>query len=172
MGKEQRIQRLITAGLLILLSSSSTTAAATESQRTGWEIAIDNDALVAASVQETIHKFTGSEQPTGYGYQISDGGELTARYSVTRQQLLASIGNGTGRTLDLKYSLQGDIEYLTQASATFINHLIAEIGFGYSATVFRDLRLSYSAHQQTNEVKHGAGARNVVWGGLTINRRI
>lgn len=197
----------------------------------------------AAAAQRAIHRLSGSNQATGYDYQISDGGELTARYTVSRQSRLASISGGGGNTLDLKYAIEANIGYLTESSVTLamrwgqvaspwwqfapsrsnylpqvmpkvgidplgkrresyvwtamtvrarvynaflqgqfqnsdvslssaeLNHLIGEISAGFATSISRQWQLSYSLHLQTNEIKKGAGARNVSWGGLLISRR-
>lgn len=51
-------------------------------------------------------------QPQGWDNQISEGGELTARYSVARQRLLYRNGSG----LEIKTTTLGSVGYLTEAS--------------------------------------------------------
>jgi len=63
-------------------------------------------------VQNEIHKYTGSTPARGWENQISDGGELTARYQVAYQQQL-----DTGRAdFELKSTTQVSAGYLTEAS--------------------------------------------------------
>ena len=73
---------------------------------------------VGEIVQNAIHHAGGTTKASAYGYQISDGGELTARYAVSMQSLLQSSFTGRGNTLELKYRVEGDIGYITEGSAT------------------------------------------------------
>ncbi len=73
---------------------------------------------VGEIVQNAIHHAVGITNASDYGYQISDGVELTARYAVSMQSLLKSSFTGRGNTLELKYRVEGDIGYITEGSAT------------------------------------------------------
>ena len=64
------------------------------------------------NLQNRVHEYTNSTRAEGWENQISDGGELTARYQLARQQLL-DIGENT----ELKSTLQISVGYLTEASA-------------------------------------------------------
>jgi hypothetical protein len=61
-----------------------------------------------------VHQLVGSESPRGYDYQISAGGEPTARYTLARQYLL--VAHPTSR-LDVKATVQGSVGFLTETSA-------------------------------------------------------
>jgi hypothetical protein len=66
----------------------------------------------AEAIHRGVHKLLGSQDPRGYSQQVSDGGELTARYSVARRSLLSM---GSGRTAyDLSVALEGSVGYLTE----------------------------------------------------------
>ena len=67
---------------------------------------------IVGELQKGVHSFTGSDQPRGWDNQISEGGELTARYSVARQRLLFRSGSG----LEIKTTTLGSVGYLTEAS--------------------------------------------------------
>jgi hypothetical protein len=69
---------------------------------------------VAETLQRGLHRVAGDAIPAGYRYQISDGGEFTARYSVVRRSLLAD-GGSRGR-LDAHYSLEGSLGFVTEAA--------------------------------------------------------
>jgi hypothetical protein len=69
---------------------------------------------IAEDLHNTVHKLVGSEEPHGYDYQISKGGEPTAKYTVARQNLW--IANPSGN-FDVKTTVQGSVGYLTEASA-------------------------------------------------------
>ena len=66
----------------------------------------------AEAIHSGVHKLLGSQDPRGYSEQISDGGELTARYSVARRSLL-SMGSGRS-AYDLSLALEGSVGYLTE----------------------------------------------------------
>ena len=67
---------------------------------------------IVGELQKGVHSITGSDQPRGWDNQISEGGELTARYSVARQHLLFRSGSG----LEIKTTTLGSVGYLTEAS--------------------------------------------------------
>ena len=69
-------------------------------------------------LQSTVHRAAGSATPVGYERQISDGGELTARYTFARQSLITSRRTPSGRAMELKFALEGSVGYLTEGSAT------------------------------------------------------
>lgn len=69
------------------------------------------------SLQLLIHRAGGDALPTGYGYQISDGGELTARYEF-RRQALALTRRHHGRTLEIKNSVATSVGFLTDVSGS------------------------------------------------------
>jgi hypothetical protein len=66
----------------------------------------------AEAIHSGVHKLLGSQDPRGYSQQVSDGGELTARYSVARRSLL-SMGSGRS-AYDLSLALEGSVGYLTE----------------------------------------------------------
>jgi hypothetical protein len=68
----------------------------------------------AEALHRSVHKLLGSQDPRGYSQQISDGGELTARYSVARHSLL-SMGSGRPQ-YDLGMTLEGSVGYLTEGA--------------------------------------------------------
>ena len=70
---------------------------------------------VGEALQSTIHNFTDGDDPQGYAHQISDGGELTARYSVALHSLL-STGVGRRASYDLKLALEASVGYLTEGT--------------------------------------------------------
>lgn len=66
----------------------------------------------AEAIHSGVHKVLGSQDPRGYSQQISNGGELTGRYSVARRTLL-SMGSGRNQ-YDLSIALEGSVGYLTE----------------------------------------------------------
>ena len=67
---------------------------------------------IVGDLQKGVHSITGSDQPQGWDNQISNGGELTARYSVARQHLLYSSGSN----FEIKTTTQGSVGFITEAS--------------------------------------------------------
>lgn len=73
---------------------------------------------VGEAAQNAVHRAGGFSGKGEYGQQISNGGELTARYALSRQALLLSRFSDSGNSFELKYIVEGDVGYLTQGSAT------------------------------------------------------
>jgi hypothetical protein len=67
---------------------------------------------LVGDIQEIVHSALGSTEPMGWDNQISDGGELTARYNVSRQSLLLKSASG----FEVKSTIQGSVGYITEAS--------------------------------------------------------
>lgn len=86
-------------------------------QRSAWTSSLTIGVLglpLTEQLHNAVHELVGSERPRGYDHQISNGGELTARYALARHHLW--IANPSA-TLDVKTTLQGSVGYLTEASA-------------------------------------------------------
>lgn len=71
---------------------------------------------IAEQMQKKIHGAIGLREPLGYGHQISEGGELTARYAVARHALLARSGDER-KDYDLKFTLEASVGYLSEGAA-------------------------------------------------------
>lgn len=63
-------------------------------------------------LQNAAHQQTASEGARGWNHQISDGGELTGRYVIARQQYLDSFSD----SVEVKSTVQASVGYLTEAS--------------------------------------------------------
>lgn len=100
-----------------LVYLSNTRLALHRNRRTAYQSSVAVG-LLGSSVGEwahkSVHKAYGGTEPNGYRHQISNGGELTGRYSIARHSLLASRERH-GSSVDLKLSLQGSVGYLTEA---------------------------------------------------------
>jgi len=72
---------------------------------------------VAEGVQSAVHQVQGGVEPNGWSHQVSDGGELTARYVQAEQWLLGDAEARTGRLREVKLTVAGSAGYLTEASA-------------------------------------------------------
>lgn len=67
---------------------------------------------ITGNLQNRVHKYTDSNPAEGWENQISQGGEITARYQLALQQLLELT-----RHSELKSTLQLSVGYLTEVSA-------------------------------------------------------
>lgn len=67
-------------------------------------------------IQDGIHAADGVEKPKGWSNQISDGGELTGRWTLSREELLSSGGSESGRT-DLSAHVETAIGFTTHVGA-------------------------------------------------------
>ena len=80
-----------------------------------WQSTLTVGALgldIVGELQEGVHSIIDSNEPRGWDNQISDGGELTARYSLARQNLLYRHGSN----MEVKATTQGSIGYITELS--------------------------------------------------------
>ena len=100
------------AGLVYVSSTRERYQPASE---VSWQSSLTLGVLgldIVGNLQDEVHAITGSEEPRGWDNQISEGGELTARYSLARQTLLYSSGSG----LEIKSTLLGSVGFITEAS--------------------------------------------------------
>lgn len=80
-----------------------------------WKSTLTVGALglgLVGELQDVVHEVTNSEKPQGWDNQISEGGELTGRYVLARQQYF----DNTSDNLEVKSTIQTSIGYLTEAS--------------------------------------------------------
>ncbi len=119
-------------------------------------------------VQQGVHELLGSEEPTGWENQISDGGELTFRYSVARAARSWS-GQLGGTAGEATTTLRASVGYLTEAS----------IGF---ATRFGDIKTpwwsynpqiaDYAEKSVPIAASEGHAAEQYVWAGVNARLRV
>jgi hypothetical protein len=74
---------------------------------------------IAGAFHRGLHQLIGSPLPNGYSHQISDGGEPTFRYTVSRQRLIASGSRGN-RPYSVRYGVGAGIGYLSEVSAELV----------------------------------------------------
>ncbi|WP_111640489.1 lipid A deacylase LpxR family protein [Marinimicrobium alkaliphilum] len=67
---------------------------------------------LVGQVQNESHALFDSTPVRGWSHQVSNGGEPTARYTLARQQHVATVLNN----LEVKSTVQGSVGYLTEAS--------------------------------------------------------
>ena len=67
---------------------------------------------IVGELQNSVHSAVNGTRPAGWSSQISQGGEVTARYAISRQKLRYQSQSG----IELKSTLHASIGYLTEAS--------------------------------------------------------
>ena len=85
----------------------------TQQQNVVWRSALTVGVLgldLAGQLQNEVHRFIDSQLAEGWEHQISDGGELTARYTLARQTLW-QVSNPR---LEFKTSMMGSVGYITE----------------------------------------------------------
>ena len=118
-------------------------------------------------VQQDLHDVLGSEEPIGWENQISDGGELTFRYSIARAER-SWAGNVAGTAGELTTTMRASVGYLTEAS----------IGF---ATRFGDIKTpwwsynpqiaDYAEKSVPIAASEGNADEQYVWAGVNVRAR-
>lgn len=80
-----------------------------------WKTTLTLGALglgIVGDLQNSAHQQISGKEARGWNTQISDGGELTGRYVIARQQYLGHFAD----SLELKSTLQASLGYLTETS--------------------------------------------------------
>ena len=72
---------------------------------------------IGSALQNGIHSIVGSDKAQGWDNQISDGGELTFRYSVAHQKTAWARYRGGMNNIEIKRAVRGSVGYLTGATA-------------------------------------------------------
>ncbi|HEY8521605.1 MAG TPA: lipid A deacylase LpxR family protein [Gammaproteobacteria bacterium] len=70
----------------------------------------------AEQLHRGVHEVVGSQEPMGYHHQISDGGEPTFRYAMSRYRLL-DRGSWKGKPYSVRLDTTASVGYLTEAGA-------------------------------------------------------
>lgn len=120
-----------------------------------------------AGLHKELHELAGDAEPRGYHYQISNGGELTARYSFARHALLAA-GGGSGRRYDVYYSLGAGAGYLTEAVGS-LGLRWGTLGSPWWTGMHAG---SYGIAGAASRFDgHGVSDSSYLWAGLTLRAR-
>lgn len=94
---------------------SSSQELATTSPNSIWRSTLTVGILgldIVGDLQNEVHRITDSDRANGWDRQISDGGELTARYSIAKQ----TRWDLNNPNIELKTSTQASLGYLTEVS--------------------------------------------------------
>jgi len=98
-----------------LVYVSSSREAYDRSREVSWQSTLTLGVLglrIVGDIQDSVHNIIDGSKPAGWDNQISDGGELTARYSISRQSLLHKSDSG----FELKNTYQASVGYITEIS--------------------------------------------------------
>jgi len=119
-------------------------------------------------LQNNIHKITGSEKPEGWDNQISDGGELTFRYSVAKQSLYHFNYQGSNN-LEVSTTWQASLGYITEASFG----LATRVGdFDTPWYSFRPQFNDYSEKSASLAGLSNTGDELFFWAGFNLHARV
>jgi len=126
---------------------------------------------LSENIQEAIHKVVGAESANGWRNQISDGGELTARYIFSRQKIRAFVPAERERGYQLNSMFNGSIGYIT------------DVGFGFYGRAGKILSPAWSFNPHLTESimigppvasshKESSGVERYIWAGVNLRYRI
>ena len=117
---------------------------------------------VVGEIQDWVHSGIGSERPQGWDNQISEGGELTARYGIARQRLMYKSDSG----LEIKTTTQGSVGYVTEASWS-LSFRAGKIHTPWIS--FNPELTSYGEKSVPSEV--GGVSEHYFWTGISVKAR-
>lgn len=101
-----------------LLYAASSEVALDEERGAAFQSSLEIGVLglpVAEALQRSVHELAGGIIPRGYSHQISDGGEPTFMYSVSRYRLLGR-GSYRGHPYSLRFGAGASVGYLTEGN--------------------------------------------------------
>ncbi len=118
---------------------------------------------IVGKLQEYVHEETDGDKPQGWDHQISEGGELTARYTLSRQSLFYQGSRG----FEVKHSAHASLGYITEASWS----LGARYGDIHTSwTSFNPELISYG--EQSAQSSKTKLREHYLWGGLAVKARV
>ena len=117
---------------------------------------------IVGDIQGRVHSLYDGDIPMGWDNQISNGGEPTARYSVSRQSLLFKSGSG----FELKSTYQGSVGYITEVSWS----LSARAGKIHTPWASFNPELASYAEKSTSGAARKV-SEHYVWAGISLKAR-
>ena len=121
--------------------------------------------------QRNIHEALGQQVPNGWSHQISDGGELTGKYTVSLQKTVIRDDDRRGGDFELKTSVEANLGYSTDASA----------GLAWRYGIVGTPWWSFNPHQAeyinlgspvVGGDEGGAWGEFYLWGGANVRYRL
>ncbi|MCU7932948.1 MAG: lipid A deacylase LpxR family protein [Candidatus Thiodiazotropha sp. (ex Codakia rugifera)] len=125
---------------------------------------------VGEQVQKAIHNLTDSDEPQGWKNQISEGGELTAKYTLSTQKILLSHQGNI--SYDIRGGVEAGIGYSTDLNSS-ISFRLGKLNTPWWS--FTPHQSEYISLGQTfgDNAQQGANpAELFVWGGLNLKYRL
>lgn len=119
---------------------------------------------LVGSAQNSVHSLLNGDEAKGWNNQISDGGELTARYSIAKQKSLLP----NSRRTQLKSTRQLSLGYLTEASYA----LSFRTGHINSSWWSFDPELASYGEYSSVGSSRIRGPERYWWGGVTLKLRV
>jgi hypothetical protein len=120
-------------------------------------------APVVGNAQSALHGAIGSEEPVGWDKQISDGGELTARYSIARVNRAWAGARGEATTT--WYASAGYLTELTYGVAARLGEFRTP-WWSYNPQITQ-----YAEKSVPVVASEGGGAERYLWGGFAVKAR-
>lgn len=116
--------------------------------------------------QTSVHRLLGGDKANGWDNQVSEGGELTARFHLAYHDNLGEddLGNRT----KIKASYFGSIGYLSEAGValSFRNGLISSPDHRFNPAI-----TSYGEQSSASESGYGS-EESYFWGGIGLKFRL
>lgn len=116
---------------------------------------------VVGDLQNLTHRMSGGHEAEGWHNQISNGGEPTFRYSLSRQQLLTDESSG----FESSYSLTASVGYITEAAAS-IGMRVGDIH-----TPWHSFKPASRNYGESVSSKYSRAAEDYFWAGLAVKAR-
>ncbi len=118
---------------------------------------------IAGELQNVAHEQVSGKEARGWNHQISNGGELTGRYTIARQHYLESFSD----SLEMKSTLQASVGYLTETSWS----LSLRSGKIISPWVTFNPDLITYGEKSTYSNNTSSSNEHYFWAGFTIKAR-
>jgi hypothetical protein len=121
-------------------------------------------------LQNSLHKRVGASTVDGWKNQISAGGELTFRYSLAKQTILASDYNGQNFDFELTDTTKVNVGYLTDAlwGLSFRAGQLNSPWWSFNPALEEYTEKSANAAIITNN----KASEFYVWGGFNLRMRL
>lgn len=120
-------------------------------------------APIVGNGQRALHGALGSEEPVGWDKQISDGGELTARYSLAR--VSRAWAGRSGEATTTWYASVGYLTELTYGVAARFGEFRTP-WWSYNPQITQ-----YAEKSVPVVASEGGGAERYLWGGFAVKAR-
>ncbi|MCW8880067.1 MAG: lipid A deacylase LpxR family protein [Kangiellaceae bacterium] len=124
-------------------------------------------APIISEIQTEVHKVFGSDEPVGWDNQISDGGELTFKYSLAKQTLY-HFNYGGESNLEISTTKQLSVGYLTELSFGIAGRV------GNFDTPWYSFRPHFNDYSEKSASLAGLSKQHeefYFWGGLNLHLR-